>query len=136
MAKVPLIAKRSLLYAGRRVASGAEFEARTGQDARLLIAIGHADFAPAGEPDSIPFRADNVCTPADAPVVDVAVSWERPAPNASPPFDPSPAVEVVAEQPAAEPAAEVTPPAPAEDVPPVKPRRTYRRRDLTAEGSE
>lgn len=132
MAKVPLIAKRSLLYAGRRVASGAEFEARTGQDARLLIAIGHADFAPAGEPDSIPFRADNVITPADAPVVEVAASWEHPAPNASPPFDPSPVAEVVAEQPAAE----VPLPAPAEDVPPIKPRRTYRRRDLTAEGSE
>lgn len=140
MAKVPLIAKRSLLYAGRRVASGAEFEARTGQDARLLIAIGRADFAPAGAPESIPFRADSVSTPADAPVAEVAASWEHPAPNASPPFDPSPAVEVAAEQPAAEPAAEpaaqVPPPAPAEDVPAVKPRRTYRRRDLTAEGSE
>lgn len=136
MAKVPLIAKRSLLYAGRRVASGAEFEARTGQDARLLIAIGHADFAPAGEPDSIPFRADNVCTPADAPVVDVAVSWERPAPNASPPFDPSPTSEVVAAEPAAEPVAEPQPAPPVAEAPPVKPRRTYRRRDLTAEGSE
>ena len=136
MAKVPLIAKRSLLYAGRRVASGAEFEARTGQDARLLIAIGHADFAPAGEPDSIPFRADNVSTPADAPVVDVAVSWEHPAPNASPPFDPSPTSEVVAEQPAAEPVADPQPAPPVAETPPVKPRRTYRRRDLTAEGSE
>lgn len=138
MAKVPLIAKRSLLYAGRRVASGAEFEARTGQDARLLIAIGHADFAPAGA------SAEEVATlmaavPAafvEEPPPQVAGSWEHPAPNASPPFDPSPAVEVVAEQPAAEPAAEAPPPAPAEDVPPVKPRRTYRRRDLTAEGSE
>lgn len=136
MSKVPLIAKVSLLYAGKRVASGAEFEARSQSDARLLIAIGKADFAPAGEPDSIPFRADNVSTPADAPVMDVAVSWEHPAPNASPPFDPSPTSEAVAEQPAADPVADQQPAPPVEEAPPVKPRRTYRRRDLTAEGSE
>lgn len=128
MAKVPLIAKRSLLYAGRRVASGAEFEARTGQDARLLIAIGHADFAPAGEPDSIPFRADNVGTPA-------AFVEEPPQVAAPAPAEEAPVVEAAAEA-VSEPAAEAPPPAPAEDVPPVKPRRTYRRRDLTAEGSE
>lgn len=133
MATVPMIAKRPLLYAGRRVASGAEFEARTGQDARLLIAIGRADFAPAGAP------AEEVETLMAA--VPAAFVEEPPQQVAAPtPAEDAPAVEVAAEQPAAEPAAEpaaqVPPPAPAEDVPAVKPRRTYRRRDLTAEGSE
>lgn len=128
MATVPMIAKRPLLYAGRRVASGAEFEARTGQDARLLIAIGHADFAPAGA------SAEEVETLMAA--VPAAFVEEPPPQVAAPaPAEEAPVFEAPAE-PVSEPAAEVTPPAPADDVPAVKPRRTYRRRDLSAEGSE
>lgn len=128
MATVPMIAKRPLLYAGRRVASGAEFEARTGQDARLLIAIGRADFAPAGAP------AEEVETLMAA--VPAAFVEEPPQQVAAPtPAEDAPVVEAAAEA-VSEPAAEVPPPAPSDDVPPVKPRRTYRRRDLTAEGSE
>ena len=133
MPKVPLIARRSFLYAGKRFAAGAEFDARGQQDARFLIAIGHADFAPAGQPPSVD---------------DTVFVYQHPAPNASPAFAPSPMVEVHAEpdHPAADPApvADEQPPAPLAEQPAddgeaavrAKPRRQYRRRDMNAEGSE
>jgi hypothetical protein len=43
---VPLIARKSFVYAGRRVKAEQEFDARTQSDARLLKAIGHAGDAP------------------------------------------------------------------------------------------
>lgn len=119
MAKIPLIARRSFLYAGRRLAAGVEFGARTQSDARLLLAIGHADFAPQG--------------PAEP---------EQPQPWSLPPAEPPAPVAAVVEAPPVEEAPADVPPAsepvsePATEAQPVKPRRQYRRRDLTAEGSE
>jgi hypothetical protein len=43
---VPLIARKSFVYAGRRVKPGQEFDARTSDDARVLKAIGHAGDPP------------------------------------------------------------------------------------------
>lgn len=129
MAKIPLIAQRSFLYAGRRLAAGVEFGARTQSDARLLIAIGHADFAPQGpvEPEQPqPWSMPQAETPAPQPAAVV----EEPPPVEVPE---APAVDEAppSEPPAAE--ADVQP-----DISPRtgKPRRSYRRRDLTAEGSE
>lgn len=117
MAKIPLIARRSFLYAGRRLAAGVEFGARTQSDARLLLAIGHADFAPQGPAE--PEQPQPWSLPPAEPPAPVAAVVEAPV-------DEAPA-EAPAEVPASESAAEAQP---------VKPRRQYRRRDLTAEGSE
>lgn len=140
MAKIPLIARRSFVYAGRRLQTGAEFGARTQSDARLLIAIGHAEFAPEDAEDDQAADVQIVAvveTPAPAPaaaVVETAAEAAAEVP-ADPPAQPP------AEEPSAEPVAETAPaaaPADGEDVSPRtgKPRRQYRRRDLTAEGSE
>lgn len=42
--------KRSFVYAGRRVKTGADFEARSTNDARLLKAIGRAEDRPPARP--------------------------------------------------------------------------------------
>lgn len=39
---IPMTAKRSFVYAGKRVAKGQEFNARGVSDARVLSAVGHA----------------------------------------------------------------------------------------------
>jgi len=123
MAKIQLIAKRPFLYAGKRLASGAEFNARTHSDARLLIAIGHADFAPQGpvEPEE-PQPWSVAQQPPETVAIEVTAQ----------PVDEAPA-EVL---PVEEPASDAASTAPAEEAPIAKPRRQYRRRDLTAEGSE
>ena len=115
MPRIPLIARRSFLYAGRRLERGAEFGARTQSDARLLIAIGHAEFAPQVDAEADP-EALQVVVIAPAPAAAVVET----------------AAEIVAEVPSAEPVThDVVAPQPA-----AKTRRQYRRRDLAAEGSE
>jgi hypothetical protein len=46
---IPLKAKRSFVYAGRRLHAGDPFDARTTTDARILVAIGHAGDPPPPE---------------------------------------------------------------------------------------
>lgn len=84
---IPMVALKPQIYAGRRRAAGALFDARGQSDARLLIALGRADFAPA---------------PAVGEI----------APEISPQFLPPVGAEP-----------EVAP----------KPKRQYKRRDMTAE---
>jgi hypothetical protein len=136
--KVPMIALKALVYAGRRVAAGAEFVARGASDARVLIAIGKADFAPAapGEESSAAPVAPPVDVARTADVEPVAATVV--APPIETPSVPSAddAVEAV-EQPAAAPSAvETTAADSAEEPAPIvaKPKREYRRRDMRAEG--
>ncbi len=135
MPRIPLIARRSFLYAGRRLERGAEFGARTQSDARLLIAIGHAEFAPQVDAEADP-EALQVVVIAPAPAAAVVETSAETA--AEVPADPP--AQPPAEAPSAEPVAETSPaaaPADGEESPRTgKPRRQYRRRDLTAEGTE
>lgn len=137
MTKIALVSLQRHVYAGRRLKPGDEFEARGQSDARLLIALKRADFAPAvpePEPElaaapaavvELPIAAPVAIEPAPAPEV---VTTDAPSADAAEPA-PTPVDEQPAEQP---------PQAPAESAPaePVKPRRQYKRRDMTAEGSE
>lgn len=123
MTQVPLVALKPLIYGGRRYVPGDEFTARGQSDARVLIAIGKADFATA---DMAP----------EPETVRVAVA--APAAAAAP-ADDAKAVEAAPAQPAAQteqPAAEQLELAPDADAPAAeaRPRRTYRRRDMQSEG--
>ena len=52
---IPMVALVPLIYAGRRMAAGTEFAVRGQSDARLLLALGRADFAMAApEAEPIP----------------------------------------------------------------------------------
>lgn len=74
------------MYAGRRIKPGEVFEANGASDARVLIAIGRADFAPA------------LPTPEPLPEPVVIPQWPE-----------------------------------TQDEPAPKPKRQYKRRDMTAE---
>lgn len=50
---IPMVALKPQIYAGRRLVAGTEFTARGRSDARLLLALGRADFAMA-EPEPVP----------------------------------------------------------------------------------
>jgi outer membrane biosynthesis protein TonB len=136
MTKIALVSLQRHVYAGRRFKPGDEFEARGQSDARLLIALKRADFAPAmQEPEPQPAAATVAAVelPIAAPVaIEPApppdAATDAPSAETAEPT-PTPADDQPAEQPTQAPAET----APAE---PVKPRRTYRRRDMTAEGSE
>lgn len=118
---VPMIAKKSFVYAGKRLAVGAPFSARSAQDAKLLRAIGNAENEqPAEVVAPVPFKAASVVGTYARKVVEPVVI--------------EPVVETVI-PPAVEPAAEQQAPPPAEVVAeqPERQKRAYRRRDLTAE---
>lgn len=54
---IPMIARKPIVYAGKRIAKGGRFSARGAQDARLLEAIGHAVKAPVAQvPMPAPFH--------------------------------------------------------------------------------
>lgn len=119
---------KPLVYAGRRLAVGAEFDARGKQDARLLAAIGKAvEFTPEAKlptptqlaPTALKPRSQQAQPASDfAPVVAHAES----APQA---------VEII------DPVAAIANPAPmvqASDR--ERTKRQYRRRDMTATDSE
>jgi hypothetical protein len=60
---IPMVALKPQTYAGRRVAAGAEFTVRGQSDARLLLALGRADFAmahaaPEPEPEPVAVVAE------------------------------------------------------------------------------
>lgn len=138
MARIAMLALKNFPFGGHNVRKGREFNAPSNMAARFLIEAKLADFAPA-VPEPEPTAA-----PAAAPAAAVEV------PIAAPVADLSPAQvaaiielsrDLLAEsetlQPAEQPAEQPTQ-APAESAPPepVKQRRTYRRRDMTAEGNE
>lgn len=75
---VPLKALRSIPYAGRRVKAGQPFDARTRSDARLLIAIGHAEKR---EPDP---RAIEPAKPAQYRTRVMTAEQPEPAPQSPP----------------------------------------------------
>lgn len=110
--KVPMIATKDMVYAGRRIAKGGAFEARGKQDARLLSAIGRAEEAPTPVPAPIP-----IPVPAPSPRM---YTYARVQPVSEPVVESM--VEPVSE-------AEQ-----ADDEPAAKPKRAYRRRDMTSEG--
>lgn len=93
MPSIPLIAVRTLVYAGRVVSKGDRFLASSEQDARLLKKLGRATDA---HPPSV-YRAASVEPepPAEAIPVDISDNGDG-----------------------------------------LRKKRTYRRRDLTAETSE
>lgn len=137
---IPMIALKPMIYAGKRYSAGQEFTARGQNDARILIAIGHADFAPAESPDAVPMptqqRAHLVPAVAAAPAYEPPPAPE-PAPVAEPEPEPVAAADDAGPEtlpPAADVAAAAPEPAAEPDAEPAaKPRRTYRRRDLTAQ---
>jgi hypothetical protein len=100
-----LKAKRKFRYAGNRLAPGDRFETRGEQDARLLIAIGHAE----------PVR-------------------ERP-PKAQPPAPPAPVVPVEAlpEPPVVVATVPEPPSVRSDEAVDFSGSRAYKRRDMTAE---
>lgn len=108
---VPMIARKAFPYAGRRLSEGDRFQARGKQDARLLSAIGHAEVAP---PVTAPTQAApsflNVQFPERVAKTSKAYSYSRTVAT-------KPALEEQAVEPE------------------VKPKRQYRRRDMTSEGS-
>lgn len=156
MTKISLLALQSQVYAGRRLAAGVEFEARGATDARLLIAIGRADFAPARVGDSAPVVAptrEPVAAPDPLPEPEALVEIKAPAVEA--PADPDPIavqpVETTAAEVEQQPEPGAEPGEPAEEQAPQaeeqpadadlsprtgKPKRAYRRRDMQAEGTE
>jgi hypothetical protein len=111
---IPMICTKDLLYAGRRLKAGAAFDARGESDARVLVAIGKATRAPA--PVAAPV------TPAPTAVQPRAARGQ-PAPH---PWAPQPAPVVDQVDTASASAADETASAD-------RPKRQYRRRDLTAE---
>jgi hypothetical protein len=137
MTKIALTALKAFPYAGKRLKAGQEFMARGVSDARVLIAIKNADFAPAmqHDPEPEPLSA--------APAVDVELPIAAAAPIEAeqatsaaadtPSADTAEQQPAEPEQPAADQAAEAST-EPAAETP--KPRRRYQRRDMTAEGSE
>lgn len=130
MPPIEMIALKPLTYAGKRRKTGEEFPVRGQSDARVLIAIGSADFAPADEEDLPPAPPETVrvAAPAPAPI-------EQPAAAETPKPGPEPETRTeAAEPPAGDATASESPAAgAAEPDAEAKPRRTYRRRDLTAE---
>jgi hypothetical protein len=83
---VKMVALKSFVYAGKRLQPGAEFEARTGSDARLLKAIKNAGEAPP-EPPPAPAPAVRAYRRRDVPAeVPLALP-----PAADPIADPAPA---------------------------------------------
>ncbi len=123
MSKIAMVALKEHRYGGRLLKPGDRFETAGKSHARLLHAVKNADYAPA--PPAI------VAKPPVAPVV-------APAKVAPP-------VEALAEKPTAAPAVE--PPKPpttpahtaapeSEEAAAARVKRQYRRRDMTAEGSE
>ena len=99
-------ALRAQIYAGARIKPGEEFDVRGERDAKLLYALG---------------RAERVVATAPAPA-------QKPVPA------PEPAVDQAVDQ-AGEPiGAEHAPAEESAEQP--KPKRAYRRRDMTAEGGE
>lgn len=62
MKKIPMTARKSMVYAGRRVGEGTRFDARGESDARVLEAIGNAARAhiepppPVVVPEPLPAR--------------------------------------------------------------------------------
>lgn len=139
---IPMIALKPLKYAGARVAKGGKFEVRGQSDARLLAAIGHAKQA---APDArVP--APTKPLPAASLKKTVVASVAEVVAEAIVPPESLPVVDDVAEiESAAADDAGDTPveagepseqPADAADLSPrtSKPKRQYRRRDMTSEG--
>lgn len=121
MPPIEMIALKPLIYAGKRRKAGEEFPVRGQNDARVLIAIGHADFAPADEEDLPPSPAAGA---PQAELTTATVQADPAADEAPAEAAPPPAAEAATlEQPAEAAAPEVE----------ARPRRIYRRRDLTAE---
>lgn len=143
MSTVPLVALKALTYAGRRYGAGDEFHARGLSDARVLIAIGSADFATAddcyGEASAPALTAVPSVPPppepAAAPAMAAPVQPEPEHETAMAQDDPAPASDdAEPEAVDAAPAEPVQPPAEQTASPEPRPRRTYRRRDLQSEG--
>lgn len=107
---IPMISLASHVYAGRRLAKGDEFEARGRQDARLLAALGRAEAAlpPIATIEPRPQARQSSAQTAQIPdqMVDI--------PIADPDEGDEPEVEISPRT--------------------GRPKRTYRRRDMTAEG--
>lgn len=125
---VHMKATKAFPYAGRRLAVGDEFDARGKQDARLLIAIGKAvEFTPEVEAKYPQQHAASVFKP------NIPKSLEDVLPaGAAPDVDQVHPTTVTVDS-------VVTnslPAEPTEVVPAEKPKRQYRRRDMTASDSE
>jgi hypothetical protein len=69
---VSMKALRSFVYAGQRLQSGQEFQARTGRDAKLLAAIGHAQAFTAPPPTGVPYMTRDVAEAPQTRGVDIA----------------------------------------------------------------
>lgn len=113
MQNIKVRALRSFAYAGKRRRAGDEFEVRSSGDARVLRAVGHVG-------DPLPVRPEPVRAPvrqvrAVQPLQRVLAADAEPlpvnqnAPAGAPEFEPDAGDE------------------------PVKPKRTYKRRDLVSE---
>ena len=132
MAKIPLTALKPFVYAGRRLKAGQDFEASGQTDARVLIAVGHADFAPAlaAEPAAEPPRTADTTAPLIAQPEPASQAGEA---SAQVEDQPAQQVDIPADAAPEQSAAPEPDQAPAEQ--PAAKRRQYRRRDMTAEGS-
>lgn len=127
MPTIPMIALKPCVYAGRRMAAGTTFEARGSGDARTLHAVGLANYAPAHQVAAVLAPTPAVASKAAAPdhAIEPAVPAEVPAPDRD-----EHAQQTLNTDHAVDPDAD--------DISPRtgKPTRTYRRRDMTAEGSK
>lgn len=145
---ITMIALKPLKYAGARVAKGGKFEVRGQSDARLLAAVGHAERAVpvAHVPAPVkPLPAASLKKTAIAAVAEV-VAEAIVLPESQPAADDvaearhDEQVEAAAADDAGDTPAEAEEPseqlADAADLSPRigKPKRQYRRRDMTGEG--
>lgn len=130
--KIEMVALKPFTYGGKRLKPGQRFEVKGQSDARLLRALDRAaDFSPpvfiaplAVKPRRVEVRPAVIET---APAVEPAVSLEVEAPEAEPRAEEAPEPK---EKPApVEPEAE-----PDVSLRTGKPKRQYRRRDMTSEG--
>jgi hypothetical protein len=145
MARIAMLALKNFPFGGHNVRKGREFSAPSNMAARFLIEAKLADFAPAAQtadPEMVAeveaalgpatsFTNTQAAEPmpvASADPIAATTTTDAPSADAA-----EPAPTPVDEQPAEHPTEAPAEPA---HVEPVKPRRTYRRRDMTAEGSE
>ncbi len=128
---VQMITLRAHVYQNKRLAPGTRFEATGQSDARLLAALGRATLAPV----DVPREASPAPAPAKAEERKPAA---KPTAEAKAESDRLFFTRQFSEPPAA--AAATTMPAPPQPGAAVdeeiKPKRAYRRKDMTAEGGD
>jgi hypothetical protein len=124
-----MIALNRFTYCGKNLSCGDEFDAHSTKDARVLEAIKRAKPIPA---DPVPARpAPVVRKPVEVQKVIVA---EAPAPAPTPEPDRNIGLLDMLEVPAADAETPKADPADAKPAAEDKPKRTYTRRDMVAEG--